>query len=413
MRAVRTLALAALFGAVALGITLLLGVVLLGIPRADALAVGELFAVVGGSLGLVAVLAMQPAALGRLGGVRGQLVGASLIGSLLLLGMVLGGAQGMFISKHDLTILLAMLLFASLLAVGLSLLVSAPLANRIAALRRASAQLASGDLGAALPRSGHDEIALLAADFNQMAAALRAARAHEQALEDARRDLVAAVSHDLRTPLAAARALIEAVADGLAADPAAEQRYLAAAQRELAHLTQLVEDLFELAQIDAGVLRVTLERASLHDLLSDTLASFQPQAARSGVRLVGEVAGDIDPVLMNPQKVQRVLHNLLGNALRHTPSAGTILVRAAPRGAVVEVEVRDSGAGIAPADLPHIFERSFRGEPSRTRAPSETSPGAGLGLAIARGLVEAHGGTIKASSEPGQGARFWFTLPRP
>lgn len=412
MSLARTLGMALLFLLGALALTLAVAVTLFGIPQADLVAIALLLGGVGGGGGLCALLLLRPSALARIGGVRGQLVGASLLGSLLLVGMMLVGAQQMFISEHDLALLLTMLLFAALLAIGLSLFWATPIARRIEEVRAGTAQLAAGKLDTMLPSAGHDEIALLAADFNHMAAALNHAAAHERELEQARRDLIAAVSHDLRTPLSAVRALIEALADGIAADRETEERYLHSAQYEIAHLSQLVDDLFELSQIDAGVLRLNLERASLHDLISDMLSSFQPQAKQQGVRLIGEVVGDIDPVLMNPPKLQRVFHNLLSNALRHTPTDGTILLRAQPHGQLVQIEIEDTGEGIPPDDLPYVFERSFRGERSRTRQDIERSAGAGLGLTIARGLIEAHGGTISVESQLGEGSRFCFTLRR-
>lgn len=406
----RTLLAIALLLAAALGLTLLLAAVLPGIPRADLWPIARLLTAVGVAGGAAALLLLRPAVLRRLG-VGGQIAGGSVFACLLLVGMMLIGAQQMLIGQHDHDVVLAMLLFAAIVSIGLGALWSSTIARRIRGLREGTARLAGGDLDVRLPEQGHDEIAQLSADFNRMALSLRLAAAHERELEQARRDLVAAVSHDLRTPLAAVRALIEAVADRVAVDPQTEQRYLQAAQQQIAHLGQLVDDLFELAQIDAGVLRLELERASLHDLISDTLSTFRPQAEQLGVRLVGEVGGDVDPVLINPPKLQRVLHNLLGNALRHTPTDGTVALRAQPHGGIVEVEVVDSGEGIAPDDLPHVFERSYRGEKSRTRQ-GESSAGAGLGLAIARGLVEAHGGAIGVESELGHGARFWFTLRR-
>ena len=412
MSLARVIVAATLFLAVALAITLICARTLFGIPAPDIPDVAVLLATVGGSVGLCALLLMQPAVLGRVGGVRGQLVGASLVGSLLLLGMMLSGARAMFISEHDLAVLLTMLLFAGLVAVGLSLLWAMPIASRIERLRAGTLGLADGRLNTTIPVEGHDEIAGLATAFNTMAASLQRAAAHERELEQARRDLLAAISHDLRTPLAAIQALIEAVADGVAADPETEARYLRSVQHEVTHLSRLVDDLFEIAQIDAGVLRLNLERGSLHDLISDTLSSLQAQAERQGVRLIGEVAGDIDPVLMSPPKLQRVLHNLIANALRHTPADGAIWLRAAPNGQIVEVEVADTGEGIDPDDLPRVFERSFRGEKSRTRPEPTGTPGAGLGLTIARGLIEAHGGTISVESQVGQGTRFCFTLQR-
>jgi signal transduction histidine kinase len=324
--------------------------------------------------------------------------------------MVLAGARAMFISEHDRSVLLTMLLFASLLAVGFSLYGATPLARRIDQLRRGAALLAGGDLGAKVQVEGRDELTRLAEDFNRMAQELQEAAAREREAERARRDLIAAVSHDLRTPLASTRALIEAVADGVVEDPGMQARYLASARSELEKLGRLVDDLFELSRIDAGALRLNLEEASLRDLISDTLSGFRHQAQSKGVRLVGEVSDGVDPVLANPPRLQRVLYNLVSNALRHTPADGTIVLRAEPHESLVRVEVSDTGEGITPEDLPRVFERSFRGERSRTRAG--TWDGAGLGLAIARGLIEAHGGEISVESRPGHGSRFRFTLRR-
>jgi signal transduction histidine kinase len=382
-----------------------------GIPAADLGPVAVLLGISGGGVGLLALLLIRPVVLGRLGGVRAQLVGAGLIGSLLLLGMVLAGAKAMFISGHDLSLLLTMLTFAAALSVGFGLLYAMPLSSRIERVRAGTERVADGELGSEVKVEGHDEVAGLAADFNRMARALQVAAEREREVENSRRDLVAAVSHDLRTPLAATRALIEALADGVADDPETERRYLSSASRELEHLSRLVDDLFELARIDAGMLELTLEEASLHDMISDTISSFQPQAEQKGVRLLGEVCTDVDPVLANTPKLQRVLHNLVSNALRHTPPDGAVTLSAEPEGRVARVEVSDTGEGIAAEDLPRIFERSFRIEQSRTRVEDATA-GAGLGLAIARGLVLAHGGTMDVRSEPGRGSSFRFTLRR-
>ena len=383
-----------------------------GVPQADLTAVAVLLGVAGGGSGLLALILIRPAVLGRLGGVRAQLVGAGLIGSLLLLGMMLAGARAMFISGHDLSLLLTMLTFAAALSVGFALLYAMPLSSRIQRVRAGTERIAGGQLGSEVRVEGHDEVAGLADDFNRMARALEEAAEREREMEQARRDLVAAVSHDLRTPLASTRALIEALADGVATDPQTESRYLSSASRELEHLSRLVDDLFELARIDAGLLELTLEEASLHDLISDTISSFQPQAERQGVRLEGEIVGDVDPVLANPPRLQRVLHNLVSNALRHTPPDGAVTLRATREGEEAQVEVSDTGEGIAAEDLPRVFDRSFRGEQSRTRSEKDSAPGAGLGLAIARGLVEAHGGTMDVESDLGHGSRFYFTLKR-
>lgn len=411
----RTIGVALVFLAGALGITLLSAATVFGVPAQDLPRLTLVLAGAGAGAGLGGMLVTRPAVLRRFGGVRGQLLGVGLVGNLLLLGMVLAGAAAMFISLHDLSILLAMLLFTSLLAVSFSLRGAAPLARRVERMRQGTARLASGELQTEVPDDGHDEISELARDFNHMVARLREMVERERGLERARRDLIAAVSHDLRTPIAATLALVEAVADGVASEPKTQARYLSSARRELSNLGRLVDDLFEFVQIDAGVLRPNLEEASIRDLISDTLASFRPEAKRRGVGLVGEVSGDVDPVLMDLPRMGRVLQNLVSNALRYTPAGGMIFLRAQPQGEVVRVEVADTGEGISPEDLPRVFERSFRGDDPQTPRPEAegTDSGAGgLGLAIAQGLIEAHGGTIEVESRPGEGARFFFTLRR-
>ncbi len=248
-----------------LATSLLVAANVFAVPTSDIPRLALVLLGTGGVVELCAMLLTRPAVLRRVGSVRGQLVGASLIGGLLLLGMVVAGALAMFISFHDLSILLTMVLFGSLLAISLGVRGSAPLARRIERVREGTTQLASGEFGTRLPVDGRDEIAGLADDFNRMAQALEEATAHERRIEQARRDLIAAVSHDLRTPLAAVLALIEAVADGVV-DLEIEARYLSSARGELTNLSRLVDDLFELAQIDAGVLRVSLEPTSLRDL---------------------------------------------------------------------------------------------------------------------------------------------------
>ena len=315
----------------------------------------------------------------------------------------------MFISTdHDLPLLLLVVVFTLVLTLGFSISISRIIVDRLQAVRSGADRLAHGDLSVRLSVPGRDEVAGLANDFNRMADALSEAASRQRELEHARRELVAAVSHDLRTPLTAVRAMVEALADGVVSDPQTRERYLKSAQAQLENLSTLVDDLFEIAQLDAGVLQIELERASLHDLVSDTLSNLQPHAERQGVRLVGEVEPGADLVLMNPPKLQRVLHNLISNALRHTPADGTITLRATTAGDEVQVTVVDNGEGISPDDLPHVFERTYRGEKSRSRDYG----GAGLGLAIVRGLIEAHGGRIWVESQPNAGATFGFTLSK-
>ena len=238
---------------------------------------------------------------------------------------------------------------------------------------------------------GQDELAGLARSFNMMAARLEEAAAQRARLEQGRRDLIAWTSHDLRTPLASLRLVIEALVDGVAGDEATQQRYLETAQREIRNLSELIDDLFELSQLESGHIELRLQRSSLSDLLSDTLGALRPVALRHEVRLEGQVSSAVDPVLIDPEKIQRVLYNLVSNAIRHTPAGGYVQLGAELSGPdQVRVTVTDSGEGIATADLPQVFERFWRGEQARTRAHSGER-GAGLGLAIA--------------PRPGRGAR--------
>jgi two-component system sensor histidine kinase BaeS len=182
---------------------------------------------------------------------------------------------------------------------------------------------------------------------------------------------------------------------------------LRTAQRDIQFLSLLIDDMFQMAQLDAGGLQLNRELASLSDLISDTLESFSELATRQSVTIEGSVAPGIDPVLMDVKRIGRVLNNLLTNALQHTPGGGKVTVHAFPAPQGVLVEVNDTGEGISADDQPHIFERFFRGEKSR----SHLTGGAGLGLAIARGIIEAHHGQIGVENVPGGGARFFFVIP--
>jgi signal transduction histidine kinase len=277
-------------------------------------------------------------------------------------------------------------------------------------LAQTAEKISAGDRATrAQVRSG-DEVEMVAAAFNRMVERLDEAHQREHESEQARRDLVAAISHDLRTPLTSLRAMIEAINDGVVTDEASVRRYLGLAQLEITSLAQLVDDLFELTQLDAGALHWSKEPGSLRDLISDTFESMQAQAKTKGVRLSGSVDPAVDPVVMNSLKMQRVLYNLLQNALRYTPAGGAVSITAVPceGGKQVRIEVADTGDGIAPADLPHVFEPFYRGDKARARGGS----GAGLGLTIAKGIVQAHGGEIEVASTPGMGTRFLITLPR-
>lgn len=313
----------------------------------------------------------------------------------------------MFANPHDLLLAAVLMVFATGIAMSLGFFLSEALTDRIRDLDNAAQAIAGGQLGIRVPVTGQDEMAQLGATFNSMADRLEAAAQDQKNLEKLRRDLIAWVGHDLRTPLTSIRAILEALADGVVEDPQTAQRYLRTAQQDVRALSHLIDDLFEMAQMDAGGLRLDLHDNAISDLISDTIESFSALAQEQNISLKGRVDPDTDPVRMDAQRVGRVLFNLVSNALRHTPSGGQIEIHAYRENDLCRVDVSDTGEGIQPEDLPYLFDRFYRGEKSRNRSTG----GAGLGLAIARGIVEAHDGTISVESHPGQGARFSFTLP--
>jgi len=330
----------------------------------------------------------------RLPTLRLQLVWLALVSALLPLVAVLLSGIVMFDSGHDLTIL-AVAGASSCAALAGGLLLGRSVARPIEGLRQTSAALAAGDLTARATPAGARELVQLAESVNETATNL-------EQLFDARRQLVAWASHDLRTPLASLQAMLEALEDGLATP----DRYLPVMREQVRTLGLLIDDLFELARIDAGALTLELQAAPLSSLVESCLRGLEAEAEAKHVRLESRLDGD--PVARcAPDKVERVLFNLVTNALRHTPSDGSVAVLVAPEGEEVRIAVEDTGEGLA-ADAPRrIFDRFWRAD--RARSPGS---GAGLGLAIARGLVEAQGGRIWAENRPGGGARVSFTLPR-
>ena len=338
---------------------------------------------------------------------RWSLLGVYALSSLLTFFNVWFSAQMMFASQHDLLLAIVLLVFAGGMAMALGYFLSSTITDRVHQLRGAAEQLAEGDLKTRVPVQGRDEVATLALTFNKMAEQLEAADAKQRELEKMRADLIAWVGHDLQTPLASIRAILEALADGVVDEPETVKRYLNTAQRDVRSLSALIDDLFQMAQLNAGGFQLELEDSSLTDLVSDTLESFTELATRQNLTLSGSVDPNLDPVRMDTRRIGRVLNNLIGNAIRHTPAHGEVKVTAWRTNSGVEVSVEDTGEGIRADDLPHIFDGFYRGEKSRSRATG----GAGLGLAISRGIVQAHGGEIKVESEVGKGSRFTFHLP--
>ena len=232
------------------------------------------------------------------------------------------------------------------------------------------------------------------------------ARAREQALEASRRELVAWVSHDLRTPLAGLRAMAEALEDQVVTDPREVSRYHSQIRLETDRLASMIDDLFQLSKIHAGALRLSPRPVGLEDLIAEVAASTEPVARAKGVRLTGAAAPGMG-VLIDQAEFGRAVRNLVTNAIRHTPRGGTIEVVGMITGGLACVSVSDECGGIPPDDLPRVFDVAFRGESARTPDPSG---GAGLGLSIARGIVEAHSGQISVRNT-GPGCQFLISLP--
>jgi len=338
--------------------------------------------------------------------IRWTLIGGYVLSSLLTLLNVGLTAWLMFTNLHDLYLAIVLLVFAGGIAVVFGIFYTSALSDRIKNLDQTARTLALGNLQVRAPASGRDEIAALGNTFNEMAERLQAADEKQRQLDSLRRDLIAWVGHDLQTPLASVRAIVEALADGVIEDPETVQRYLGTARRDIHALSVLIDDLFEMAQIDAGGLKLNREDSSLADLISDTLESFSHLAARQEINLLGSAEPGLDPVWMDTLRIGRVLNNLVSNALNYTPPGGTVQIIANRRADEVEVIVQDNGSGISPHDLPFLFEQFTRGEKSRSRSTG----GAGLGLAIARGIIAAHGGQIRVESRPEQETRFIFSI---
>ncbi|HEY1410191.1 MAG TPA: HAMP domain-containing sensor histidine kinase [Promineifilum sp.] len=336
------------------------------------------------------------------------LMGTYLWASLLTIFTVWLLQRQMFFSDHDLILSSILLLFAAIIATTIGLFVAVSITDGLRQMAAAAGALASGDLGARVPVVGRDEVSRLSKSFNEMAMQLQDTADRQQELDKLRRNLIAWTSHDLRTPLTSIRARVEALNDGLVDDSESVRRYYVAIRSDVLALNTIIDDLFEMAQLNAG--GYTMERApsSLSDLVSDCLESFNTLATLKGITLKGKVDPTVDPVLMNAGKIGRVLNNLVENALHHTQAGGRVTVRAEVSGDGVLVSVEDNGPGISEHDLPFVFDQFYRGEEARSRDTGST----GLGLAIARGIVEGHRGRIWAENRAEGGARFSIILPR-
>ena len=319
-------------------------------------------------------------------------------------GAVLVTTRQMFLSTHDSRVVLVVSCLAVVSAVGVALLLGRSL--RLAGQALAAAAVRVGDPAYdSAPGMPTGELRTVAAALDDAHDRLGRARAAAEATERSRQQLVAGMSHDLRTPLAGMRAMVESLEDGVVSDPETVRRYHRQLGIEVDRLAQMVADLFELSRVE-GPMRLHLERVAAGDLVHEALASADPVARAKGVRLVGATEAGVS-VRVDTDEFGRVMRNLLLNAIRHTPSEGTIEVSADAGADHVRFTVADACGGIPDHDLPRLFESAFRGSAARTTAEDQ---GAGFGLAIARGIVEAHRGVIAVVNEH-PGCRFEVRLP--
>jgi signal transduction histidine kinase len=293
------------------------------------------------------------------------------------------------------------LFLAGVLAIGLALLLGLLISWRLTAplrqLTHAAGAIAAGDLSQRVPAKGGDELGELGQAFNEMAASLEDGEA-------LRRNMMADVAHELRTPLTVIQGNLQAILDGVYP---LDEAQVASLFDETRLLTRLVDDLRELALAEAGQLRLEHEMIDMASLAQGAVGNFSPGAEAAGLKLESAISGESLEVTGDADRLGQVLRNLISNALRHTPAGGRVTVTVRRSGERVLLEVADTGTGISPEDLPHVFDRFYRGDKSRSRRGG----GAGLGLAIARQLVIAHGGEIDAESTLGAGTTFRVSLP--
>ena len=329
---------------------------------------------------------------------RFAVVAATAVGVILT--TVLATAELMFVSNHDALIVSAIVLSATVVALRAARVASEHVVAEVGQMRDTLGAVGAGERERRAAAATAAELSELAESANAMIAQLAEEESRRDAADAARRTLVAAISHDLRTPMAALRVMVDAIDDGLA-DEETRARYLATMRTHVTALGSMIDDLFELSRLEAGDLEWSVQQVELSELVAETVAAMQVEAEAKGVAVASELPRLPRPARADPEKLQRVLFNLIQNAIRHTPPDGSVTVRAEPSGDWVEIEVADTGDGIEATDRDRVFDPFVRGGESRSGG------GAGLGLAISRAIVEAHGGRIwLADSEIGTRVRF-------
>ena len=341
---------------------------------------------------------------------RWSLVSIVVITVLLTLLNIWVTAQLMFLSEHDLALTVSLLVFAGLTAVIFGIYIAGTITARIMHLSDAAQLIATGKLNTRLTVSGNDELAEFAHTFNWMAENLELADDEKQRVEKARRNLIAWVSHDLRTPLTSMQAMLEAIQDEVVIDPTTIHEYVGRSLSEVTNLSHLIDDLFELSKLDTGHMDTKFVSASITDLISDVVSNLMAKAERKHIKLHGEIEANIPAIIMASDKIQRVLYNLIDNAVQYTPVNGEITIKAYTKEEFVHVDIHNTGKAIEAHHLPMIFNHFYRIEESRTQSV-DGQRSTGLGLAIAKAIVEMHEGTIGVTSTPQKGTSFNFTLP--
>lgn len=327
---------------------------------------------------------------------------------------IVGASSLMYISEHDLTVAVNVAAISSVVSLALVAALGAVVVRNAKALSRAARQIGAGERVDAVGPQSSAELTALADELVATSAKLAESREREHRVEESRRELVAWIAHDLRTPLAGIMSMAEALEDELATDP---QRYHRQMREQVARLSAMVDDLFELSKIDAGALRLSLQDVSLYDVISDTVADLRPVSQGREIRIESDLEGQI-VVHADPRELSRAISNLLMNAIQHTPAGSPITVAASVVEGRACVAVIDTGGGIDEEDLHRVFDPGWRGATARTPQPADPasartlrSSGAGLGLAIVRGIAAAHQGEVTVRNVPG-GCRFDLMLPR-
>ncbi len=374
-----------------------------GIQWSDIWYISERLLVIALIIALIGILLLKRLAARSIALMVVVVVAVSVLTSMSGVGVI---AYRMLGTPADRDVILDLMSIAGLAALIVALFVGRRLIKSSRAISSAVQDVGDSGVYIAPPLTLPAELAELSDGLVAAHERLAQARTRERALEASRRELVAWVSHDLRTPLAGLRAMAEALEDQVVIDPREVSQYHTQIRREVDRLTLMIDDLFELSRIHAGALRLSRRMVGLEDVVAEVVASAEPVARAKGVRLTGAAVRGM-PVFVDSAEMGRALRNLVTNAIRHTPSDGVVDVLAEAQGGMACVAVSDACGGIPPQDLPRVFDVAFRGESARTPSPQE---GAGLGLSIARGIVEAHSGQI-AVRNAGPGCQFLIRLP--